>query len=44
MRFARFEALVLAFAAEIVGRYLFYVSVVPKNVAAPYLAVQERAA
>ena len=44
MRFARFEALALAFAAEIAGRYLFYVSVVPKNIAAPYLAVQERAA
>lgn len=44
LRFAKFAALVLAFAAEIVGRYLFYVSVVPKNMAAPYLSSQERAA
>jgi formate dehydrogenase iron-sulfur subunit len=41
---ARFAALLLAFAGEIAGRYLFYVSVVPKNMAAPYLAAQERAA
>jgi DMSO reductase anchor subunit len=41
---ARFSALPLALAGEIVGRYLFYVSVVPKNVAAPYIAAQERAA
>lgn len=41
---ARFAALALAFAGEIVGRYLFYVSVVPKNVAAPYLVAQEGAA
>ena len=41
---ARFAALVVAFGGEIVGRYLFYVSVVPKNMAAPYLATQERAA
>ena len=40
----RFAALALAFAGEIVGRYLFYVSVVPKNIAAPYLASQERVA
>lgn len=44
LRFAKLAALVLAFAAEIVGRYLFYVSVVPKNMAAPYLSGQERAA
>lgn len=36
-------ALALAFAGEIVGRYLFYVSVVPKNLASPYLAAGERA-
>jgi DMSO reductase iron-sulfur subunit len=42
--FARFAALVLAFAGEIVGRHLFYVSVVPKNIAAPYLEAQERTA
>lgn len=41
---SRFAALILAFAGEIAGRYLFYVSVVPKNIAAPYLAMQERAA
>ena len=40
---ARNAALVLAFAGEIVGRYLFYVSVVPKNIAAPYLQAQEHA-
>ena len=31
-------ALVLATAGEIVGRYLFFVSVVPKHLAAPYIA------
>jgi len=41
---ARFAALALTFSGEIAGRYLFYVSVVPKNIAAPYLAGQERAA
>jgi formate dehydrogenase iron-sulfur subunit len=41
---ARFAAPLLALLGEIVGRYLFYVSVVPKNMAAPYLAAQERAA
>jgi formate dehydrogenase iron-sulfur subunit len=41
---ARFAALALAFGGEILGRYLFYVSVVPKNMAAPYLAAQGRAA
>jgi DMSO reductase iron-sulfur subunit len=41
---ARFAALAVAFGGEIAGRYLFYVSVVPKNVAAPYLAAQEMAA
>ena len=41
---ARFAGLFLALAGEMVGRYLFYVSVVPKNIAAPYLAAQEPAA
>jgi formate dehydrogenase iron-sulfur subunit len=41
---ARFAALPVALAGEILGRYLFYVSVVPKNMAAPYLSAQERAA
>jgi DMSO reductase iron-sulfur subunit len=41
---ARFAAFGMAFAGEILGRYLFYVSVVPKNIAAPYLAMQESAA
>jgi DMSO reductase iron-sulfur subunit len=40
----RLAALVVALGGEILGRYLFYVSVVPKNIAAPYLAAQERAA
>ena len=42
--YARFAAFPLALAAEVIGRYLFYVSVVPKNIAAPYLAAQEQAA
>ena len=41
---ARFVAFLIALAGEILGRYLFFVSVVPKNMAAPYLAVEERAA
>jgi len=41
---ARFGAVAVAFGGEIAGRYLFYVSVVPKNIAAPYLAAQERVA
>jgi len=41
---ARFAAFPLALAGEIAGRYLFYVSVVPKNVPSSYLAAQERAA
>lgn len=36
-------SLVLTFAGEILGRYLFFVSVVPKNMAASYL-YQEKAA
>ena len=39
----RLAALLLAMAAEITGRYLFFVSVVPKNIAAAYLAEQEAA-
>jgi Fe-S-cluster-containing dehydrogenase component/DMSO reductase anchor subunit len=31
-------ALVLAVGAEIIGRYLFFVSVVPKHLSAPYIA------
>ena len=37
-------ALLLALAAEILGRYLFFVSVVPKHMAAPYLALGSEAA
>ena len=37
-------AFALALVGEVVGRYLFYVSVVPKNMAAPYLAGERRAA
>ncbi len=42
--YARFAAFPLALAAEFAGRYLFYVSVVPKNIAAPYLTAQEQVA
>jgi formate dehydrogenase iron-sulfur subunit len=41
---ARFMAFPIALAGEIVGRYLFYVSVVPKNVASSYLTAQQGAA
>jgi formate dehydrogenase iron-sulfur subunit len=37
-------ALVLAFCGEILGRYLFFVSVVPKNIATSYLASHKAAA
>ena len=37
-------ALSLAIAAEILGRYLFFVSVVPKHMAAPYVPVESEAA
>ena len=37
-------ALLLAFGGEILGRYLFFVSVVPKNMAASYLAPKQEAA
>ena len=36
-------AFTLALAGEILGRYLFFVSVVPKNMAASYLAGREAA-
>jgi formate dehydrogenase iron-sulfur subunit len=37
-------ALALALAGEILGRYLFFVSVVPQHLAAPYLAAASEAA
>jgi len=37
-------ALVLAIGGEILGRYLFFTSVVPTHMAAPYLALQSEAA
>jgi Fe-S-cluster-containing dehydrogenase component/DMSO reductase anchor subunit len=37
-------ALTLAIGAEILGRYLFFVSVVPKHMAAPYVPVESEAA
>jgi Fe-S-cluster-containing dehydrogenase component/DMSO reductase anchor subunit len=37
-------ALALALAGEILGRYLFFVSVVPKHLAAPYVAAASEAA
>lgn len=43
-RLACLVALPTALAGEIVSRYLFYVSVVPKNIAAPYLAASGEAA
>jgi hypothetical protein len=39
-----FASLVLALGGEILGRYLFFVSVVPKNMAASYLCAREAAA
>lgn len=41
---SRFLAFPVVLAGEVLGRYLFYVSVVPKNVAAPYLSTQVEAA
>jgi DMSO reductase iron-sulfur subunit len=41
---ARLAAFPIALLAEVLGRYLFYVSVVPKNIAAPYLAAERQAA
>jgi Fe-S-cluster-containing dehydrogenase component/DMSO reductase anchor subunit len=40
---ARLLALTLALAGEILGRYLFFVSVVPRHLAAPYLAAASEA-
>ncbi|MGB6384425.1 MAG: DmsC/YnfH family molybdoenzyme membrane anchor subunit [Terriglobales bacterium] len=37
-------ALVAALSGEILGRYLFFVSVVPKNMAAPYVAARSMVA
>ena len=37
-------ALTLALGAEMLGRYLFFVSVVPKHMTAPYVAVESEAA
>ena len=37
-------ALALAIGAEMLGRYLFFVSVVPTHMAAPYVAVESEAA
>ena len=37
-------ALALAVAAEVLGRYLFFVSVVPKHMATPYVPVESEAA
>jgi DMSO reductase iron-sulfur subunit len=37
-------AFATALSGEILGRYIFYVSVVPKNIAAPYLAAERAAA
>ena len=37
-------ALAFALAAEIIERYLFFVSVVPKHLAAPYIASASEAA
>jgi formate dehydrogenase iron-sulfur subunit len=43
-QFAMAIGLMLAVSAEITGRYLFFVSVVPKHLAAPYLATAREAA
>jgi hypothetical protein len=37
-------ALALAVAGEVLGRYLFFVSVVPTHMAAPYIPVESEAA
>jgi hypothetical protein len=39
-----YASLALAFGGEILGRYLFFVSVVPKNMAASYLSAGKAAA
>jgi DMSO reductase iron-sulfur subunit len=41
---AWWTALAVALAAEILGRYLFFVSVVPKHMTAPYLQIGSEAA
>ena len=41
---ASWAAFALALGAEILGRYLFFVSVVPKHMTAPYLALDSEAA
>jgi formate dehydrogenase iron-sulfur subunit len=38
------SAFALALMGEVLGRYLFYVSVVPKNMASPYLPGERKAA
>jgi DMSO reductase iron-sulfur subunit len=43
-RLALLVALPTALAGELCGRYLFFVSVVPKNIAAPYLVTAKEAA
>ena len=43
-RLGLIAAFASALAGEILGRYLFYVSVVPKNIASPYLSGQKEAA
>ncbi|MBZ5666275.1 MAG: dimethyl sulfoxide reductase anchor subunit [Acidobacteriia bacterium] len=43
-RWGMVAALAVALTGEILGRYLFFVSVVPKNMAAPYVAVGSIAA
>jgi hypothetical protein len=43
-RFVFLTALGTALAGEILGRYLFFVSVVPRHLAAPYLASAREAA
>jgi DMSO reductase anchor subunit len=43
-QFVMILALALALAAEILERYLFFVSVVPKHLAAPYIASASEAA
>jgi hypothetical protein len=37
-------ALLLALAGELLGRYLFFVSIVPRHLAAPYLTAAREAA
>ncbi len=43
-RLSTSAAFAVALAGEILSRYLFFVSVVPKNMAAPYLAAEQSAA